>query len=269
MAEKRSAGTAPKRRREFPATRSRGTRHRRRARADRRRRPRRGHDAAPRRAPRRRNHVALPPRRRQGRSDQRRRGARDAGGSRSPTGAADDWEGRVVGYLRALGDAALAHPALGRILAERGLTVGPVFDQLEQAHSILRRAGFSDRDAVRTFYTLVHLRVRVRDLGAATGPPAALGGVRSGVERSIDALDPDAYPTLHALRADLTTAASPDQFEYGLNHLVRVTAPSIGAALAQPVTDAPARSAAPRPGSSFPSSSRRSRRCGRRWRGRE
>ena len=45
-------------------------------------------------------------------------------------------------------------PPSARILAERGLTVGPVFDQLEQAHSILRRAGFSDEGAVRTFYTL-------------------------------------------------------------------------------------------------------------------
>ena len=71
-----------------------------------------------------------------------------------PDGKDDDWEGRVVGYLRALRDAALAHPALARILAERGLTVGPVFEQLEQAHSILRRAGFSDEGAVRTFYTL-------------------------------------------------------------------------------------------------------------------
>src|ERR1044071_6759193 len=71
-----------------------------------------------------------------------------------PDGAADDWEGRVVGYLRALREAATAHPALGRILADHGLTVGPVFAQLETVHGILSRAGFASRDAVRAFYSL-------------------------------------------------------------------------------------------------------------------
>src|SRR5262245_18592706 len=54
-----------------------------------------------------------------------------------PDGADDDWEGRVVGYLRALREAATAHPALGRILADHGLTVGPVFAQLEIVHGVL------------------------------------------------------------------------------------------------------------------------------------
>jgi hypothetical protein len=37
---------------------------------------------------------------------------------------------------------------------------------------------------------------------------------------AIDALDPREYPYLHALRPDLISAASADQFEYGLNLLV-------------------------------------------------
>ena len=40
-------------------------------------------------------------------------------GIRVPDGAPDDWRGRVIGYLRAFRDAAIAHPALGRILADR------------------------------------------------------------------------------------------------------------------------------------------------------
>src|SRR4249920_3825848 len=39
-----------------------------------------------------------------------------------PGGAPDDWQRRVVGYLRLLRDAAIAHPALSRIFADRGLT---------------------------------------------------------------------------------------------------------------------------------------------------
>lgn len=142
-----------------------------------------------------------------------------------PAGAPDDWEGRVVGYVRALRGQALAHPALSRILADRGLTVGPVFDQLEQVHTILRAAGFPATDAVRAFYALLTYVFgfvmwelpRVHQQPAATYTTAWL--------TSIDRLDADAYPTLHALRDTLTTTVSPDQFEYGLDHLVRSLRP--------------------------------------------
>ena len=72
-----------------------------------------------------------------------------------PGGAPDDWQSRVVGYLRSLRDAAIEHPALSRIVADRGLVVSPFFDQLEEVLSILLSAGFSDTDAVRTFYALL------------------------------------------------------------------------------------------------------------------
>ena len=138
-----------------------------------------------------------------------------------PDGDPDDWEGRVIGYLRALREAAREHPALSRILAERGLTVGPVFDQLEAVHAILRAAGFSDLDAVRTFYSLLTYvfgfvvwelpRVRRQHASAYV----------ESWNNAIDQLDPIAYPNLHALRRQLTTTASAEQFEYGLEHLLR------------------------------------------------
>ena len=138
-----------------------------------------------------------------------------------PDGDPDDWEGRVIGYLRALREAARAHPALSLILAERGLTVGPVFDQLEAVHAILRAAGFSELDAVRTFYSLLTYvfgfvvwelpRVRRQHASAYV----------ESWNNAIDQLDPIAYPNLHALRRQLTTTASAEQFEYGLEHLLR------------------------------------------------
>jgi AcrR family transcriptional regulator len=142
-----------------------------------------------------------------------------------PAGEDDDWEARVVGYLRALRDEALAHPALARILAERGLTVGPVFSQLDEVHAILRRAGFSELEAVRTFYTLFTyvFGFVIWELPRAHEQPEA-----SYVESwntEIDRLDAEAYPTLHALREELTTAASNEQFEYGLARLVEAVRP--------------------------------------------
>ncbi len=142
-----------------------------------------------------------------------------------PDGEPDDWEGRVVGYLRALREAALSHPALSRILAERGLTVGPVFDQLEAVHAILRTAGFSDLDAVRTFYALLTyvFGFVVWELPRVHQQPAKT--YTAAWNDALDHLDPAAYPNLHALRRQLTTTASPEQFEYGLEHLLRSLRP--------------------------------------------
>jgi AcrR family transcriptional regulator len=136
-----------------------------------------------------------------------------------PDGDPDDW-GRVVGYLRALREAVLAHPALARILAQRGLTVGPVFDQLEAVHAVLRRAGFSDLDAVRTFYTLLTyvFGFIIWELPRVHQQPAA--AYTTAWNDALDRLDPAAYPTLHALRGHLGTVASSEQFEFGLAHLL-------------------------------------------------
>ena len=143
-----------------------------------------------------------------------------------PGGAADDWEGRVIGYVRAFREAALAHPALPRILAARGLTVAPVFDQLEAVHGILRAAGFSGTEAVRAFSTLLTyvLGFVIWELPRVHEQPAAQHAAAWNV--ALDHLDPDAYPHLHALREELTTTASTDQFEYGLGRLAQSLRPS-------------------------------------------
>jgi TetR/AcrR family transcriptional regulator, tetracycline repressor protein len=142
-----------------------------------------------------------------------------------PDGQDDDWEGRVVGYLRALRDAALAHPALARILAERGLTVGPVFEQLEQAHTVLRRAGFSELRAVRTFYALFTyvFGFVIWELPRVHEQPAT--SYVDSWNTAIDRLDADSYPTMHELRDELTTAASREQFEFGLDRLMESLRP--------------------------------------------
>ncbi|MFC7275958.1 TetR/AcrR family transcriptional regulator [Paractinoplanes rhizophilus] len=137
-----------------------------------------------------------------------------------PDGVPDDWEGRVVGYLRALREAAAAHPALGRILADHGLTVWPVFAQLETVHGILIRAGFAPGDAVRAFYSLFTyvFGAVLWELPRVRRQPEE--AYVSSWHSAIDALDPGDYPDLHALRRELATAASADQFEYGLGLLV-------------------------------------------------
>lgn len=142
-----------------------------------------------------------------------------------PDGAPGDWEGRVVGYLGALRRAAIEHPALSRILAERGLTVRSVFDQLEAVHAILRNAGFSELGAVRTFYSLLTyvFGFVVWELPRVhQQPPAAYTAAWND---ALDHVDAAVYPNLFALRNELATTASSDQFDYGLEHLVRSLRP--------------------------------------------
>ena len=137
-----------------------------------------------------------------------------------PGGAPDDWEGRVVGYVRSLRSQALRHPALARLLADRGLTVEPVFDQLETVLAVLRTAGFSDLDAVRALYSLITyvFGYLIWELPLVHLPPA--GTYTAAWERALDGLDADAYPNLIALRDELVTSASADQFDDGLDRLV-------------------------------------------------
>lgn len=136
-----------------------------------------------------------------------------------PDGAPGDWEARVVGYLRAVRAEALRHPALARLLADRGLTAGPVFDQLEAVHRILLAAGFSERHAVRAFYSLLTyvFGYLMWELPRVHQQPAA--AYVAAWNESLDQLDRAAYPTLTALRRQLVTSASEEQFEYGLEQL--------------------------------------------------
>jgi AcrR family transcriptional regulator len=143
-----------------------------------------------------------------------------------PDGAPDDWEARVVGYLRNLRAAALAHPTLSGVIASRGLTLAPIFDQLEAVHGILRAAGFADIDAARAFYALFTyvFGFVVWELPRAHLQPEA--AYAASWRESLDGLDPRRYPNLLELREPLTTVASEEQFEYGLRHLVTALGPS-------------------------------------------
>ena len=143
-----------------------------------------------------------------------------------PRGSPDDWEGRVVGYLRALRAQALRHPALARILADRGLAAPPVLDQLETVHGILRAAGFSDLDAVRSFYSLLIYVFGSLLWEFPRVHRQAPSAYAAAWNRAIDGVDTTTHPNLVALRDTLATSASEEQFEYGLGRLVTALRPN-------------------------------------------
>ena len=115
-------------------------------------------------------------------------------------------------------------PCRGSLPTE-GSRSGPVFEQLEAVHAVLTAAGFSDLGAVRTFYTLLTyvFGFIVWELPRVHQQPAA--AYTAAWNAALDQLDPADYPNLHALRRQLGTTASSEQFEYGLQHLVRSLRP--------------------------------------------
>ena len=134
-----------------------------------------------------------------------------------PAGDPADWQTRVVGYLLAWRSEALAHPAIASIVADRALSLRSEHDHLEELLAILHEAGFKDQEAVRVFYSLFtyFLGFVVWEL------PRSGNDYPETWEQSIQELPPGPYRRMHAAHRALATTASHEQFEFGLELLLR------------------------------------------------
>ncbi len=132
-----------------------------------------------------------------------------------------DWDRDLAEHMRRLRQVVLRHPALGAVLAARGLTTPSVFRHLEAGLGLLRSAGFDRRTAVQIYYalltyTLGFLAWEIPRM--QRGPHAAY---RQRWQSALAALAATEYPTLHQLAKELPDAVSESQFEAGLNALLR------------------------------------------------
>ena len=130
-----------------------------------------------------------------------------------------DWDRDLAEHMRRLRQVVLRHPALGAVLAARGLTTPSVFRHLEAGLGLLRSAGFDRRTAVQIYYAL--LTYTLGFLAWETprmqrGPHA----YRQQWHSAVAALAATEYPTLHELAQELPDAVSEGQFEAGLNALL-------------------------------------------------
>jgi TetR/AcrR family tetracycline transcriptional repressor len=130
------------------------------------------------------------------------------------------WDRHLAAHMRRLREAVLRHPALGAVLAARGLTTPSVFRHLETGLGLLRAAGFEPRTAVEIYYalftyTLGFLAWEIPRVHRQ--PPADYA--RQWAESLASLPDAD-YPTLHELADQLPTAAGDTQFEAGLAALL-------------------------------------------------
>jgi TetR/AcrR family tetracycline transcriptional repressor len=135
-------------------------------------------------------------------------------------GRPGDWDRALAEHMCHLRQVILRHPALGAVLAARGLPTPSVFRDLEASLGLLRAAGFERRIAVQVYYALLTytLGFLAWEIPRVHRQPAT--EYREQWRNALSALSETEYPVLHDLSEQLSDAASDSQFEAGLNALL-------------------------------------------------
>jgi AcrR family transcriptional regulator len=137
-----------------------------------------------------------------------------------PLRESDDWQRPLAAWMRQVRAVVLRHPALGAVLAARGLTTPSVFHHLEAGLNLLRAAGVDPPTAVEIYYALVTytLGFLAWEIPRVHRQPASTYGKQWA--HALAVLPATEYPTLHELADQLPRAASDTQFEAGLGALL-------------------------------------------------
>jgi AcrR family transcriptional regulator len=136
-------------------------------------------------------------------------------------GRPDHWDRDLAEHMRRLRQVVLRHPALGAVLAARGLTTPSVFRNVEAGLGLLRSTGFDRRTAVQIYYALLTytLGFLAWEIPRAhRQPPTAYP---QQWQSALAALAATEYPTLHELAEELPEAVNDSQFDAGLSALLR------------------------------------------------
>ncbi|MEA2001664.1 MAG: TetR/AcrR family transcriptional regulator C-terminal domain-containing protein [Actinomycetota bacterium] len=133
----------------------------------------------------------------------------------------DDWREGLFRFLSDFRAAAVAHPALARLLATGRITIPAVFDILETFFQKMTDDGAPVEDAVRTFYAALTYTIGFvlwEIPRARTQPETAYADQWAGL---ISQLDPHSFPILTGIAGGVVpTVASTDQFSWGLNRIL-------------------------------------------------
>jgi AcrR family transcriptional regulator len=134
--------------------------------------------------------------------------------------SSQDWQGSLAGWMRHPRQGLLRHPALGAVLAARGLTTPSVFTHLEAGLGVLRAADVDPHAAVEIYYALLTytLGFVAWEVPRAHRQPEA--AYAQQWQDALASLPVTEYPTLHNLVEELQQVAGNTQFEVGLNALL-------------------------------------------------
>jgi len=132
-----------------------------------------------------------------------------------------DWERHLADHMRRLRQVVLRHPALGAVLAARGLRTPSVFRLLEAGLGLLRSAGFDRRTTAEIYYALLTYTLGFLAWEIPRMHRQPEGAYTQQWQDGLATLPAAQYPTLHELAQELPNVASERQFEAGLNALLR------------------------------------------------
>jgi TetR/AcrR family transcriptional regulator, tetracycline repressor protein len=136
---------------------------------------------------------------------------------------AGEWDHTLREFARSSRRTLLAHPGVVPLfmtvpaLLPNSLRLG------EEVYAVLRRAGFADEAVVRAFYAVLSytLGYVALEVPRRRAPPPTKPGAPRIEESFFASVGPGAYPLTTELAPIVATFASAEQFEYGLERLLR------------------------------------------------
>jgi len=133
-----------------------------------------------------------------------------------------EWQAAVRQGTISIRETLLRHPRAVALLVERGALGPSALRLLDATLGILRKAGFSDRDAVDAYITLSNFVTGYCSY-ETSGPTAdGRGGVvgKDLMSRYMKSLPPDRYPNVDAAADLLFTSDRDARFNFGLDCLI-------------------------------------------------
>ena len=128
---------------------------------------------------------------------------------------ATSWEDQLATAVRRVHGVFRDHPGLLELFFARSVPSAGIDRVREELLGILRRAGFTPRDAL-----LAHGSCISYAMGFAVAERARRGGPSPEQYIQVDSLPAGEYPYLTEAAADYGSHLSGDAFEYGLAHLI-------------------------------------------------
>ncbi|MBI4261258.1 MAG: TetR/AcrR family transcriptional regulator [Actinobacteria bacterium] len=140
-----------------------------------------------------------------------------------PEGDGGDWSEELRSLGRSFRRAMLAHPGAVPLCVNEP-PMGPrALRAAEVTFSVLRRAGFADRDIVRAFFTVVTYAMGFLVVEVAQTrncPPEEREEMERQRKLQFESLPLDEFPNVVALAPWLGHLPVEEQFEYGLDRLI-------------------------------------------------
>ncbi len=134
--------------------------------------------------------------------------------------SSDGWQPSLAAWFCHLREVLLQHPALGAVLAARGLTTPSVFAHLEAGLGLLRSAAVDPQTAVEILYALLTYTLGFLAWEIPRVHRQSAAAYAQQWQDALASLPITEYPTLHGLTKELKRSASDSQFEAGLHALI-------------------------------------------------